>query len=728
MSRLIIVANRLPVKITRVNGKITLERSDGGLATAVSSLDLKEQIWIGWPGNPSDDMTDDEKSYIRKELEKIHCIPVFLTEKEIAEFYEGYSNDTLWPLMHYFSSLAKHRAAYWGAYRAINLRYAEEVAAVADGNATIWIHDYHLMLLPQMIREKIPNAKIGFFLHIPFPSYEVFRLLPERRDIIEGLLGADLLGFHIYDYARHFIGSSTRILGALHEESVVEYRNRRTKVDVFPIGIDYKKFRKTLSSASVKRDILQLDARYRGQKLILSVDRLDYTKGILKRLQAFELFLEQHPEMHGKVTLLMIASPSRTGVEAYQDLRDEVERTVSKINGLYSTPSWSPISYQFQTLGFEALLALAARAEVALVTPMRDGMNLVAKEYVASKHGARLGVLILSEMAGAVDELSSALVVNPNDAVALAGAIYEALVMPRSEQRERLRAMQDRISDYTVQRWGIDFLEQLEVASSSRNLSYQRRITSEALSEMLKEYKTSASRLLLLDYDGTIQSFKRSPNAAFAKPGKRLKILLAKLAGHPKTKLFIMSGRQKDVLEKWFGDIPRLGIVAEHGAYIKDGSTWESQADTFDLSEVANLMKSFSLRTPGAYVEKKDYSVVWHYRNVNPELAYIRNGSLEHEMRPLLDEADLEIHYGHMIIEVKPRSVHKGNAASTLYEKYPAPFIFSAGDDYTDEEMFAQLPDTAYTVKVGPGKTRARFQVSRMEKILALLEELEKGN
>lgn len=720
MSNMVIVSNRLPVKITRENGEIRLLRSDGGLPTAMSSLELKHQIWVGWPGIASDDLTEAEKNFIVKELKKQYCVPIFLTEKEVAEFYEGYSNDTLWPLMHYFPSYAKHREAYWKAYQSINQRYSEVVRAIADDDATIWIHDYHLMLLPMLLRTHMAGAKIGFFLHIPFPSYEIFRLLPERYSIIEGLLGADLVGFHVYDYARHFIASATRISGALHDASVLEYQNRRTKIDVFPIGIDYKKFRKALGQSNIKESIAHLETRYKGQKLILSVDRLDYTKGIMKRLQAYELFLEKYPGFHERATLVMIASPSRTGVEAYQDLREEIERNVSRINGMYGTTEWAPISYQYQTLGFDALVALNARADVALITPMRDGMNLVSKEYIACKRG-RPGVLILSEMAGAADELSEALIVNPNDAVALADAMREALTMPKTEQTRRLKAIQARISDYTVQRWGIDFLDQLEIASSSRNHAYEKRLSNQDVKDLVETFKTSSSRLILLDYDGTLQHFKTSPSPAAARPGKKLKAILRAIAEKPRTRLYIISGRQKDVLDGWFSDVPSIGLIAEHGAYIKDDGAWHKHHEDIAKSKLVDMMHSYARRTPGSLVEEKDFSVVWHYRNVNPELAYIRNGSLEHELREITAGTDLEIRHGHMIIEVKPQNIHKGNAVADLYEKYHAPFIFSAGDDFTDEDMFVQLPQSAYTVKVGPGKTKARYQVSRMERILDIV-------
>lgn len=317
------------------------------------------------------------------------------------------------------------------------------------------------MLLPQLVRTALPQTTIGFFLHIPFPSYEIFRQVPERCELIKGLLGADLIGFHIYDYARHFISSCTRLIGAETKNGLIEYGGRHITVDTFPISIDYSRFTDQLKTASSQQEIKALQTSLAGQKLIVAVDRLDYSKGILERLRGFELFLNQHPEYKEKVVLHMIESPSRTEVPAYQELRAEVEQMVSRINGAHSTYHWTPIVYMFQNFGFDKIVPLYHMADVALVTPMRDGMNLVAKEYVAAK-ADRPGVLVLSEMAGAADELIDAIQINPSNTQQLADSIYQAFTMPVREQQKRLKNMQKRIAQYSVQQWGVDFAAELK--------------------------------------------------------------------------------------------------------------------------------------------------------------------------------------------------------------------------------------------------------------------------
>ncbi len=726
MHKFVIVSNRLPVSVSRVNGKLEFSTSSGGLATAMSSLEATDQIWVGWPGIAEDDLTPAEKAQITKELRKHHCYPVHLTSQQIADFYEGYANDTLWPLFHYFQAYGKFNARYYAAYKAVNRRFLTAVQKCADPKATVWIQDYQLLLLPGFVRKALPDTRIGFFLHIPFPSYEIFRLLPERRELIEGLMGADLLGFHIYDYARHFLSSANHVLGTTSDHGAIEYKGRRVQVDTFPIGIDYAKFRATLSEKKTKQEIEMLGDRYKNQQILLSVDRLDYSKGILMRLQAYEQFLTDHPDYQKKVTLLIIAVPSRTEVETYKQLRDDIEQAVSRINGLFGTVDWAPISYQFQGLPFSDIVALYAKSDVALVTPLRDGMNLVAKEYVASKRG-RKGVLILSETAGAADELHEAVFVHPNDTKAFADSIYRALTMPKAEQLRRLKIMQARLSSYTVQRWGQDFIEQLDIAHSSHRGALSKRLTSANADTLVESYAAAQSRLLLLDYDGTLHGFSNSINANAVRPGIKLKAQLRTIASHPYTHLCIISGRPRLTLERWFGDIPHLLLVAEHGAWIRKNGKWQQNTEHIDMSHIRKLLQSYASRTPGAIVEEKDFATVWHYRRVNPELAYVRNSSLKRELNQLVEGTELAVYAGNKIVEIKPRSIHKGEIAKLLEAEYPSDFVLCAGDDYTDEHMFEALSKQAHTIKVGFGSTHAHHQVGTLERVLSLVEQMSKA-
>jgi trehalose 6-phosphate synthase/phosphatase len=543
--RLIVVSNRLPVSVTKENGKLTFSPSQGGLATAMSSLGkTREYIWVGWPGIPSDDLTATDKKTIRKELDKLGCYPVFLTSKQIRNFYDGFSNGTIWPLFHYFQSLTEHNPEYWDEYKKVNQLYQAAVMKYATPDSQIWIHDYHLMVLPKLLRDELPDASIGFFLHIPFPSYEIYRLLPDRKELIEGLLGADLVGFHTYDYARHFLSAVLRTLGHDNKMSSVIVGDRLVRADVFPIGIDYEKFVTATKLPEVKTEIAALKKHYGDQKIVLSVDRLDYSKGILERLDAFDAFLEKNKRWHKKITMVVVAVPSRIAIDAYQHMREDIERAVSRVNGKFSTVEWTPINYQYKNLPFNQLVALYCRADVALVTPIRDGMNLVAKEYIASKT-TRSGVLIISEMAGVADELPEAIRVNPNDRAGLVHALESALKTTPTEQRRKLTAMQNRLGQYTVERWAEDFIEQLSNTKSRRAAHDLTILDSEITAEIVARYKKAKNRLLMLDYDGTLTHFVSDIRPMSARPSSKLMRILKKLSHTPGNDVMMVSGRPK---------------------------------------------------------------------------------------------------------------------------------------------------------------------------------------
>jgi trehalose 6-phosphate synthase/phosphatase len=721
---LVIASNRLPVSVVKKDGALEFVASSGGLATAMSSLEQDDRIWVGWPGVASDDLTEDEMREIEHELAERGCYPVFLTARQVELFYEGYSNDTLWPLFHYFQSLTRHNDEYWVAYQHVNKLFADAAAKVSAPGGSIWVHDYHLMMMPQLVRELLPTAAIGFFLHIPFPSFEIYRLLPQRKDLLRGLLGADLIGFHVYDYARHFLSSCLRLLGITSHQGLLEYEGRTVKTDAYPIGIDYAKFRDTLAQPSTKKAISSLNDAHKSMKLILSVDRLDYSKGIPERLEAFRILLHDYPQWRGKVRLMMVAVPSRVEVKTYQQLRDTIEQTVSRINGEYGTVDWAPISYQFQNKPFEEVVALYAASDVALVTPVRDGMNLVAKEYVASKQG-RPGVLILSEMTGAIDELPEALSINPSNTKSVAEAMNAALTMAKREQTRRLTVMQRRLKTYTVQAWGADFMNDLQAAGGRRDQQHRKHMSVDSRAGLIDSYKNASTRLIILDYDGTLKDFVSTPRALVAKPSIKLRRMIKRLAEDERNHLAIVSGRPKKALERWFRGID-LTLVAEHGAWTRYDGKW-TNAD-HDFKSVKKLLKplleKYVSRTAGSEVEEKDYSLVWHYRNVAPELAYVRAGEMKRELIDLIDDDNLGVYNGDKVVEIKPVEINKGYAASELEAVYQADFILAAGDDYTDEDMFRELPSDSYTIKVGSGDTKARYQLKNVTEMTRLLEEL----
>lgn len=722
--KLVIVSTRLPVSISKNEGEIIITPSTGGLATGMSAVSSsRDSIWIGWPGIASDELTSQDKKIITQKLKKLKCHPVFLTQEQLDNYYSGYCNATLWPLFHYFLNKAIFKLDYWHAYEAVNAQFAKEVRKFITPDSQIWVHDYQLMLLPHLLRIKFKDANIGFFLHTPFPSYEVFRLVPEREELLVGLLGADLIGFHTYDYARHFLSSVQRSLGLESTLGTIQLHDRAAHADAFPIGIDYKKFAKSPRKRGVKKLLKSFNLLNEKTKVILSVDRSDYSKGIPARLDAFEKFLQDYPEYHQKVVMVVLAVPSRGDVEEYIQLRAEIEQKVSHINGMFSTANWSPIKYRHQSLPFEELSALYALADIMLVTPHRDGMNLVAKEYVATHHKDK-GVLILSEMAGAASELTEALQVNPYDTNGVAKTLKQALEMPVKEQKERMQTMQRRIKDYDISRWAEDFTSRLHQLKDKKTLL--KTLDQKERRHLKADYDSAKRRLILLDYDGTLREFVSTPDESAAKPSKQLKTLLKKLTKDPKNNVVIVSGRHKKTLESFFKGMG-LDLVAEHGAWIFETGKWiKSGLTSSKWKKLAKpIIDDYHSRTPGSVVETKDFSYVWHYRNVSPDLAYVRSQELMADLQKVLIDSDADVFEGNKIIEVKPRSMHKGAQVTEILNRKHWDFLMAIGDDYTDEDMFNALPHRAYTFNVGnANSTAARFQLLKVKDVISLLEDI----
>ncbi|MEL6654646.1 MAG: trehalose-6-phosphate synthase, partial [Bacteroidota bacterium] len=369
-------------------------------------------------------------------------------------------------------------------------------------------------LVPGMLREASPSLSIGFFLHIPFPSYEIFRTLPWREELLSGILGADQIGFHTFGYMRHFLSAVYRINGYEHNFGKLIINNRSVNVDAFPMGIDYNKYAFPPQGDEVSDEVRFIQEYGDRQKLIISIDRLDYSKGIPQRIQAFELFLQRHPQYHGQVSLILVVVPSRSNVDQYQELKVAIDTLVGRINGQYGSFNWVPIRYYYRSFAFESLCALYKAAHIALITPLRDGMNLVAKEFVASKETDQRGVLILSEMAGAANDLPEALIINPNDINEIEQSLVKALEMPEEDQANALIEMQRKLKKYSVEHWANSFIrEQIEVKKLQKDR--ETKLLNEATrKQMLDAYRNANSRLLLLDYDGTLVGFKNEPSAA----------------------------------------------------------------------------------------------------------------------------------------------------------------------------------------------------------------------
>lgn len=461
MARLLLVSNRLPVTVKADGRGVSVTASSGGLATGLRGPHERSNgLWLGWPGDVSK-LKPEQLASVESELANLKTVPIHLSASEVARYYEGFSNGVLWPLFHYLLHRVPIDGHDWDTYRRVNERFADVVAAQYREGDLVWIHDYQLTLVPALLRKRVPRAKIGFFLHIPFPATDVFRILPWREEIIRGILGADLVGFHTYEYLRHFAKSIVRTTGAGISFDQVHYEGRTVQLGVFPMGIDVDAYEKLVSDQDVLEQVRGMRAQASGQRILLGVDRLDYTKGIQRRLLAMERLLEREPQLRGKVRLVQIAVPSREKVDAYASFRRQVDETVGRINGTFGSVGQVPIHYLYRSFSQRQVAALYRAADVMLVTPLRDGMNLVAKEFVAAQDPEDPGVLVLSRFAGAVGQMPDALLVNPNSPEDVADALKRALTMDRAERVRRWTALFETVQREDVSWWRDAFVRKL---------------------------------------------------------------------------------------------------------------------------------------------------------------------------------------------------------------------------------------------------------------------------
>ncbi|WP_207493641.1 bifunctional alpha,alpha-trehalose-phosphate synthase (UDP-forming)/trehalose-phosphatase [Aridibaculum aurantiacum] len=731
MSRLIIISNRLPFSLDTSGKEAVIRQSSGGLVSAlkgyfeqVSDNQFNEKIWLGSCDFSEEDWNENKD---RLQGSDFTVEPVFMDSEVYSKYYNGFSNSTIWPLFHYFPSLTQYEKDQFDAYQEVNKIFAEKVCGIMQPGDVVWVHDYQLMLMPHLIRKRHPEATIGFFLHIPFPSYEVCRLLPSdwKRAILKGLLGADLLGFHTYDYAQYFIQTAKMVLGIDNHYNTLQYNNRTIKADLFPIGIDYNRFKQAASEEAVMNYREELQKNFEGKKIIFSVDRLDYTKGLTYRLQGYENFLERYPEWREKVIFIFNVVPSRDNIPTYFERKRMVEEKVSTINGKYSTIHWQPLIYRYNHLDFHELCGLYQAADVALITPLRDGMNLVAKEYVASCSDK--GVLILSELTGAASELNEACLVNPTDSEEMADAIASSLQMPLDEQQERMSVMQRRLADYDVVHWVNDFLEQLTSVKKEQEKLKVKLMDQQTIKKIRQDYANAGNRLILLDYDGTLSPFAKLPSQAA--PSNPVLAFLKELSADERNNVVIISGRDANTLERWLGHLP-LSFVAEHGVFIKHKEgNWKAQTtlSTEWKEEIRPMLQSYVTRCAGSLIEEKENTLTWHYRNTHPGLGFVRSRELLNNLLQLTANTPIQVIDGNKVLEVRQTGVDKGITALKMLNHFNPEFTLCLGDDTTDEDMFKTLDGKGVTVKIGTGATAANFNIPTQAEVLPFLQQVTKA-
>lgn len=723
MSRWIIVSNRLPFSFDKKNQK--LAPSSGGLVTAIRGIKTKEEVlWIG--SLPNTVPKNLVQNY--KDADNIRYSFPDIDEELYSDYYNGFCNDVLWPILHYETDSVKFLPENYEKYIEVNRIFAKHIVKTAKKDDIIWLHDFHLFLAPKMIKELNPKLKVGFFLHVPFPSSEIWRQLPCREDILESLIHADLLGFHDFSYLRHFVSSVYNLLGIHSSLLEIKSKHNNTKLGVYPVSIDTGDFMAKASSKKTAKEIERYGLENDRFKYVLGVDRLDYSKGLLYKLEAFQRFLRENPKYVGKVQLIQIAVPSRTDVPEYIKLRHDVERLVSEINGEFSHIDYIPVKYIFKSVKTHELMALYRACDILLVTSKRDGMNLVCLEYIAAQDPEDPGVVMLSEFAGAASTLSHATLINPMNIQDTAKKLAESLETKREERVRRHGIMADYLKDYTATVWAGAFIahlkrKTLESSPKLKNLGLSQK------REQLKKVFKGQKRALLLDYDGTLTPIVNNPQDAFIKP--KMKSLIKKLQAQDNTEIIVVSGRDANFIQKQFEGVDCY-LACEHGAKFYDYKkgkwrTLVSSSKSQWFNQAAQIIREYTRRTPSSFFEKKNYAIAWHYRKSPQDFGEFQARKLVIDLESGLSHLPVTVILGKKVVEVKAIEANKGYFAQWFAARYleKGQKVFALGDDRTDEDMFSSLKGKAECVKVGlPEKTEAAYFIEEQQSVHSVLKEL----
>lgn len=709
--KLIVASNRLPVTVKRSQGRLRAERSSGGLVAAMEPAMQKQGgIWIGWPGIQ---LKPDES--LEVEGAAFDMDPVRLSPAEMKRFYHGFSNGVLWPLFHSLPERMQLDPRNWSTFEAINQRFADAIVENLEDDDLVWIHDYHLALCPEFVRRARPDARIAFFLHIPFPPFDLFRILPSHRELLRGVLASDLVGFHCPGYVSNFEDCVERLLGVRvdRENGEIENGDRVARIAAFPLGIDYERYERAAQEGPRPQ-------RAPYEKIILGVDRLDYTKGIPERMRAYERMLELHPEMRGEVSFVQIAVPSREQVTEYQALKRELDELVGRINGRFGRSDWTPIRYIHRSVPGPKLSALYRDAAVALVTPLRDGMNLVAKEFVASQTDDP-GVLLLSRMAGAAETMREALRVNPYNFESVAEALHRALVMPLDEREARMRALQRRERKHDLGQW-LD----LFIGRATEPRHSMRPVAKEDFESWLGPFAGTHRLAVFLDFDGTLAPIASHPSLVKIESGMRE--ALARCSRRDDTDLAIVSGRGLSDVRRMV-DNDGFVFAGNHGLEIAGpGIETYRHPDIahYERRAVELVSELERIEAEGAWVEAKGASLTFHFREVEAE----EHEALAEAARATIREAGFQARDALCAVEARPPiGWDKGHAVlHVLRSKYGPGWsesvrVIYAGDDETDEDAFRSLHGLGMTFRVGSATqpTRARRRLSDVHAVETLL-------
>ncbi len=715
--RLVVLSNRLPVTVRRSRGSLQVDRSAGGLVAALDPA-MRERggVWIGWPGARLD---ADESLPVPPGPYELQPVP--LKTNEIRRYYHGFSNGSLWPLFHSLVERTSLDRRDWESYESVNALFAHHAHEQMHDGDLVWVHDYHLTRCPLHLRQLRPEARIAFFLHIPFPPYDVYRILPWYREVIRGFLACDLVGFHSPGYVSNFLDCVERLLGERvdREAGQIEHGDRVVQVSAFPLGIDYEAYESRARAAPPSR-------RQNYEKVVLGVDRLDYTKGLLERMLAYERLLELYKEHRGEVVFIQVAVPSREQVAEYQQIKRDLDEAVGRINGRFGTSVWTPIRYIHRTVSAERLAALYRDADVGFVTPLRDGMNLVAKEYVASQT-ADPGVLVLSRLAGAAETMQEAIHVNPYNIDSVAEALHRALSMPADQREVRMRALQRRERRNDLSAWLDSFLER--AATPEKRIEPVRESEFEA---MLGGFVKKRPLALFLDYDGTLAGIAQHPSKAGMTDSMRAALVAC--AARPDTLVAIVSGRSVDDIRQHVG-LDDVIYAGNHGLEIEGPAVAAYRhPDIAHYTDRAEELaeKLTGILVSGVWVEAKGASLTLHFREADRSMHH----QIANEARQMVREAGFQARDALCAVEARPPiGWDKGHAVLHVLRECFGPGwselvrTIYVGDDETDEDAFRALSGLGATFRVGPADqpTRARRRLSGVEAVGTLLRWIEAG-
>lgn len=717
-SRWIIVSNRLPYQYNADTNSLTL--SSGGLVTAITGIHTTSQkIWVG---AVLEDEAEHWRHVEKPDTANLSYDMVVLDNDEYDRYYNGFCNDVLWPAFHYQSERVQFRHDDWEAYQRVNREFAIKLNDMAKPNDLIWIHDFQLALVPKYLKELNPELTVGWFLHVPFPSSELYLELPVRAEILDGILQSDLVGFHDYSYVRHFCSSVQRVFGIETSLFSINYQHRQVSIGVFPVSIDFNRFHDSAQEPAVVKKAKEYHST---DFVFLGVDRLDYSKGVDLKIRAYYQLLLDHPELHGKVSLIQVAVPTRQDVDEYVKLRLDIEQLVSEVNGRFATPSWSPIHYLFHPVSFEELMALYRAADCLVVTSKRDGMNLVSLEYVAAQSLSDPGIVLISEFTGAKSLLSQAIPINPRDVEGTAKKMFVAINMPQTDRQHSCQMMMEYLRNYTATDWGKAFISKMTevVAKTKRHQVKLIKDSGHYVSEYMGAHRFQRVTLFI-DYDGTLVKIQKNPEDAVL--SKQDYARLKKLSELPNVDVVIISGRDQPFLMDQLGGLD-VYMAAEHGALFYDKHDWQNLAlsdSTKWYHNTLQIMRDYTKQVPGSFIEQKNYCLCWHYRKSPKEFAEYQALKLHEELENGLSNFPARLIHGKKVIEVCAIEANKGVFVHWFLDQYAqSNFGFALGDDRTDEDIFAELQETDFeTIKVGSGPTLAKSRLSAQTAVMELLD------